>query len=65
MKELKLVESVATWRKRIKKAGKTEEQAAHESGLFKGQLSTYLNGKNTPSLQKFELFENYLRGLGV
>jgi len=63
--QLELKTMVSSWRERIKSAGKSEEQAAHESGLFKSQLSQYLSGKHTPSLEKFELFENYLRGLNV
>ena len=63
--EINLTEIVKTWRSRIKLAGKTEPQAAEESGITKGQLSQYLNGKNVPSIAKFEQFENYLRKLGV
>lgn len=65
MEKLDLTRTVETWRERINSAGKTEEQAASESGLLKSQLSQYLNGKNIPGLKKFEKFENYLRGLGV
>lgn len=63
--DLNLCETVRTWRGRISKAGKTEEAAATESGLSKSGLSQYLSGKNSPTIKKFEQFENYLRGLGV
>lgn len=63
--EINLTEIVETWRDRIKEAGKSEEQAAHESGLFKAQLSQYINGRSSPGIKKFEQFENYLRRLGV
>lgn len=65
MADLDLKSMISGWRDRIKKAQKTEEQAATESGLTKSQLSQYLNGKNVPTITKFEQFENYLRGLGV
>ncbi len=65
MKNVNLIEIVATWRSRIKKAQKTEEQVAAGAGIHKGQLSLYLNAKNLPGLEKFEQIENYLRGLGV
>lgn len=63
--KIDLISVVSTWRGRIKAAGKTETQAASESGISTGQLSQYLNGVNTPNITKFEKFENYLRGLGV
>jgi transcriptional regulator with XRE-family HTH domain len=64
-KKLNFSETIQTWRPRIRQAGKTEEEAAKESGLLKSQLSRYLNQRYSPGLKKFEQFENYLRGLGV
>lgn len=63
--EVNLCEIVKTWRDRLKASGKTQEQAAEESGISTGQLSQYLNGINSPNIRQFEKFENYLRGLGV
>ena len=62
---LPLGEILKTWRWRIAKADKKEYVAAQESGLSRGQLSDYLNGKVVPTITKFEQFENYLRSLGV
>lgn len=62
---INLTETVLTWKDRLKKAGKTQDQAAAESGISTGQISQYLSGKNSPNITKFEQFENYLRGLGV
>lgn len=63
--EINLSETVKTWRSRIAASGKTEQQAATESGVSTGQLSNYLNEKNSPNIKKFEQFENYLREIGV
>ena len=63
--KIDLISVVSTWRDRIKLAGKNETQAASEAGISTGQLSQYLNGINTPNIKKYEIFENYLRGLGV
>lgn len=71
MKEIKkknaarLIGSVATWRARIKMADKTEAGFAAEVGISKSVLSGYLNGRNKPTIDKFELIENRLRNLGV
>lgn len=65
MQKVELASVVKTWGKRLRKAGKTYDEAAKETGLYKSQISQYINGKNTPSITKFERFENYLRGLGV
>jgi len=62
---LQLTEIIRTWPDRMSRAGKTLSQAANESGLKKGQLSQYINFKNSPTIKPFEAFENYLRGLGV
>jgi hypothetical protein len=63
--ELNLVAIIQTWPDRLKAAGKTQEDAAAESGISEGQLSQYLRGINAPGIHKFQDFENYLRGLGV
>lgn len=65
MDKVELSSVVKTWGKRLKNAGKTYDDAAKETGLYKSQISQYINGVNTPSITKFEKFENYLRGLGV
>lgn len=62
---ISLTETMQTWPDRLQKSGKTQAEAAAESGIGEGTLNHLLHGKNTPKISTFELFENYLRGLGV
>lgn len=56
---------VASWRWRITKAGFNIKGFCPLVGLKAGQMSGYLNGKVTPSIDTFEKIEGKLKELGV
>lgn len=58
-------ETIHSWRWRIVKAGYTAKGFAELVDIPQSLLSEYMSGKKTPSIDRFDYIEGYLRELGV
>lgn len=60
-------ETIKTWRWRIVKAGFNVRKFSALPGINipASLFSEYLNGKKSPSLERFDLIEDKLKSLGV
>lgn len=58
-------ETMLTWKWRLAKAGVTAKKLCEELGIDQSQFSQYVTGKQTPSLERFDLIEGKLKSLGV
>ena len=59
------VASFKAWPDRLRAAGASQTDAVKATGLSSGQVSSYLNGVNVPTITNFDIFEDYLRKMGV
>lgn len=58
-------EKIRTWKWRIISAGYGIGEFAEMVGISHTLLSAYFSGKNTPSLERFDLIEQTLKEMGV
>ena len=58
-------EIVKSWKWRIVKAGLNVGDFSEQIGVARSAMSEYLNGKKSPSLERFDRIENKLRDMGV